>query len=72
VIERERLTHMPHKGSRWDRVLKSAEFFALQVSAFDTALSSFTSESHTAAKLIWAACTVLLDVSNAAARILHN
>ncbi|KAL8713127.1 MAG: hypothetical protein Q9220_002648 [cf. Caloplaca sp. 1 TL-2023] len=29
-IEHQRLTHMPHRGSHWDKVLKWAEFFALQ------------------------------------------
>lgn len=33
-IERQRLTHMPHRGSHWDKVLKWAEYFALQISAY--------------------------------------
>jgi hypothetical protein len=61
-IERERLTHMPHRGSTWDRVLKWAEFFALQVSAFENVVKSFVPESENAAKLIWIASRALLEL----------
>ena len=27
-IERQRLTHMPHRGSRWDKVLKWYAFYS--------------------------------------------
>lgn len=62
-IEQERLTHMPHQGSKWDRVLKWAEFFALQVSAYERAVSTFVPDSKLASKLIWTASRVLLEVS---------
>jgi hypothetical protein len=61
-IERERLTHMPHQGSRWDRVLKWAEFFALQVSRYERAIAPFVPSSKAASKLILAACRTLLEV----------
>jgi hypothetical protein len=61
-IEQERLTHMPHKGSKWDRVLKWAEFFALQVARYERAVSPFVPDSKLASKLIWAASRVLLEV----------
>ena len=61
-IERERLTSMPHRGSRWDKVLKWAEFFALQVSGYSTVVEPFVPDSKDAAKLILAACRVLLEV----------
>lgn len=61
-IERERLTHMPHRGSHWDKVLKWAEFFSLQVSGYANAADSFMAESKLAARLIWAACRALLQV----------
>ena len=54
---------MPHRGSRWDKVLKWAEFFALQISGYAKALESFVPDSHTAAKLIWVASQTLLEVS---------
>ena len=62
-IERQRLTHMPHRGSHWDKVLKWAEFFALQISGYADAVGPFVSNSKTAAKLIWTASESLLDVS---------
>ena len=63
-IERERLTHMPRQGSRWDKVLRRAEFFGLQISRYEKVISKFVPESETAAKLIWAACRVLIEVSD--------
>ncbi|KAI4243543.1 MAG: hypothetical protein LQ352_006999, partial [Teloschistes flavicans] len=59
-IERQRLTYMPHRGSHWDKVLKWAEFFALQISGYATALQSFVPDSKTAAQLIWTASLSLL------------
>ena len=61
-IERQRLTYMPHRGSRWDKVLKWAEFFGLQISGYAKAVEGFVPESKTAARLIWAACQILLEV----------
>ena len=62
-IERQRLTHMPHRGSHWDKVLKWAEFFALQVSGYAAAVEPFAPEGRAAAKLIWIATRNLLSVS---------
>ncbi|KAG6999285.1 hypothetical protein G7Y79_00036g072410 [Physcia stellaris] len=61
-IERQRLIHMPHRGSHWDKVLKWAEFFALQVSRYAAAAEPFASESKAAAKLIWTASKSLLNL----------
>ena len=61
-IERQRLTHMPHRGSHWDKVLKWAEFFGLQVSSYADIVKPFLAESTVAARLIWTACRALLDV----------
>ena len=61
-IERQRLTYMPHRGSRWDKVLKWAEFFGLQVSGYAKAVESFIPESKVAAQLIWTAARTLLEV----------
>jgi hypothetical protein len=60
-IERERLTHMPRRGSRFDKVLKWAEFFALQISGYEKAVHSFVPDSKNAAKMIWAASRVLVE-----------
>ena len=62
-IEHERLTYMPQRGSRWDKVLKWAEFFALQISGYEKAVGSFVPDSKAAARLIWASCRVLVEVS---------
>ncbi|KAL9615079.1 MAG: hypothetical protein Q9167_000502 [Letrouitia subvulpina] len=61
-IERQRLTHMPHRGSHWDKVLKWAEFFALQVSGYAAAVEAFVPDSRNAASLIWTASRALLQV----------
>lgn len=66
-IETERLTYMPRQGSRWDKVLKWAEFFALQISGYEKRVESFVPDSKSAAKLILAACRVLIEVSTQAA-----
>jgi len=61
-IQDQRLIHMPQRGSRWDKVLNWAEFFALQISGYEKVLSSFVPETKSAAKLIWAGCRVLIEV----------
>jgi hypothetical protein len=61
-IECERLNNMPKQGSKWDKVLKWAEFFATQISEYEKAIRSFVPESQGAAKLIWAACRILIEV----------
>ncbi|MCJ1420615.1 hypothetical protein MMC32_006973 [Xylographa parallela] len=71
-IERERLTSMPHRGSRWDKVLKWAEFFALQVANYSTAVEPFVPDSRDASKLILAACRVLLELGPGNAEALET
>jgi hypothetical protein len=61
-IECERLNNMPKQGSKWDKVLKWAEFFATQISEYEKAIRSFVPDSQGAAKLIWAACRILIEV----------
>jgi hypothetical protein len=61
-LERERLKHMPHRGSRWDKVLKWAEFFACQISRYEEAVHSFIPDSKNAAKMIWAASRGLIEL----------
>lgn len=71
-IERQRLTHMPHRGSRWDKVLKWAEFFALQISGYSKAVKGFVRDSDQAAKLIWAAACALLELGPSNAQALDK
>ena len=61
--ERQRLIHMPRRGSRWDCVLTKAEYFALQISRYEKEVHSFVPDSRNAAKMIWAAARVLIEVS---------
>lgn len=61
-VERQRLIYMPHRGSHWDKVLKWAEYFALQISAYVTAVGPFVLESKIAAQLVWIASRSLLRV----------
>jgi hypothetical protein len=57
-----RLREMPHHGSRWDKVLKWAEFFAAQVYGYSQEVGQFASYSEQAASIIWAASRSLLEV----------
>ena len=63
-IETERLTSMPTRGSRFDRCLKWAEFFALQISQYQHVLQHSTLHSEQAAQLIYACCRSLIEVRN--------
>jgi hypothetical protein len=54
---------MPHRGSRWDKVLGWAEFFAIEIYSYAKSVEPFVPSSKDAAKLVLAASCVLLDVS---------
>ena len=62
-ISSERLTNMPHRGSRWDKVLKSAEYFALQLAAYQELVHKFARDSQQALHFALGCCRLLLDVS---------
>jgi hypothetical protein len=61
-IRAERLTTLPHQGSRWDRVLIRALYFAEQLHRFDTAIQGFAIDSNTAAALGYGHAKLLLEV----------
>lgn len=61
AIARIRLHQMPHDGSRWDKVLKWAEFFAAQVQSYSDEVSKFADYAEQAASLIWAASLSLIQ-----------
>ena len=61
-IATERLRCMPHSGSRYDKVLKWAEFFAVQIHSLSHSVSEFVMYSTEAARLIWGSCLLLLQV----------
>lgn len=70
-ITRERLSSMPHRGSLWDRVLRWAEFYALQIEAYSLAVNSFVPESRTAAKQIYTLLRALLELGEENASALN-
>ena len=61
-ISTERLTNMPHRGGRWDKVLKSAEYFALQLAAYQELVHKFARDSEHALHFALGCCRLLLDV----------
>ena len=61
-IATERLRSMPHKGSKWDEVLKWAESFARSVDMYSHSVSRFIVYSWESARLIWGSCRLLLQV----------
>lgn len=63
ALTTERLRHMPHKGSKWDNVLRWAEMLAVQVFGVHEAVQDFMLHSYDTAQLIWASCISLLQVS---------
>lgn len=62
-VAKYRLRRMPHKGSRWDKILRWAEYFAAQVSLYHESVCPFVSNSEETAQLLWASCRILLEVS---------
>lgn len=62
-IRHERLTTLPHKGSRWDRVLIRALFFAEQLHHFDSAVDAYAVDSPAAAAMGYGHARLLLEVS---------
>ncbi|PNP85334.1 hypothetical protein FNYG_01324 [Fusarium nygamai] len=55
-ISDERLIHMPKKGSEWDRVLSTAQFFGLQITAFASKIDTFAAGAHSSAPAALASC----------------
>ena len=61
-LNKARLTSMPHRGSRWDKALRSAEYFALQISSYAEILDQFAPGSHSGVNVGLASCCLLLQV----------
>jgi tetratricopeptide (TPR) repeat protein len=61
-IRAERLTTLPHKGSRWDKVLIRALYFAEQLQNFDQAIQGFALDSQAAAAVGYGHARLLLEV----------
>lgn len=62
-VASDRLRRVPHRGSRWDKILRWAEYFAIQVSILHESVGPFVPNSTEAAQLIWQSCQILLQVS---------
>lgn len=67
-ISDERLIHMPRRGSDWDTVLSTAQFFGLQVYTFGQKIEKFVHGGHASVSAALASCQVLLEVCNPDAR----
>lgn len=63
-IRNERLATIPHKGSKWDKVLIRALYFAEQLHGFESAIQGFALESNAAAQLGYGHARLLLEVSH--------
>ncbi|OHF00475.1 hypothetical protein CORC01_04225 [Colletotrichum orchidophilum] len=70
-ISDERLTHMPPKGSQWDRVLKSAEFFGLQLDEYSRHIQSFIEGCSLVRDTALATCYLLLELGHDQAQALE-
>ena len=71
-ITKERLTRVPHRGSLWDRVLKYAEYFALQISAYGRSIRAFAPQSERGSQLALANCRLLLELGPKQAEALEK
>ena len=65
-IRSERLSSLPHRGSKWDKVLIRALYFAEQQYGFEKMMRSFGVEDSTAANLGYGYCKLLLGVRSSA------
>ncbi|EFQ95319.1 hypothetical protein PTT_06770 [Pyrenophora teres f. teres 0-1] len=63
-IRSERLTTLPHKGSRWDKVLIRALYFAEQLHNFEQAIQPFAQDSSYAASIGYGHAQLLLELSH--------
>jgi hypothetical protein len=55
-----RMKHIPHQGSRMDRYLKKAKFFAECVKKFSNVVASIDHHADEAARLIWRCLEIIL------------
>ncbi|KAJ5888603.1 nacht domain protein [Penicillium taxi] len=61
-IGQERLRRMPAEGSRWDKILKWAEYFATSLSVFEEAVDTFVASSKETVELIFECFQILLQM----------
>ncbi|KAF2130419.1 hypothetical protein P153DRAFT_314293 [Dothidotthia symphoricarpi CBS 119687] len=63
-IRSERLTTLPHKGSRWDKVLIRGLYFAEQLHNFEQVIQNFAVDSSVAAAIGYGHAQLLLDLGH--------
>lgn len=61
-IATERLRSMPHRGSKWDKILKWAESYARAVERFSLEVAEIMPHTWESAKIVWGCCKLLLSV----------
>ncbi|KAK4230350.1 hypothetical protein QBC38DRAFT_452274 [Podospora fimiseda] len=61
-ISDERLIHMPRRGSAWDRVLRSAQFFGLQLARLGINVARYCPEAEVASITALASTQILLEI----------
>lgn len=61
-ISDERLIHMPRRGSDWDRVLRTAQFFGLQLWSFGSNIGHFCPGTEAASITALGSTQILLQV----------
>ncbi|KAK0641655.1 hypothetical protein B0T16DRAFT_380569 [Cercophora newfieldiana] len=61
-ISDERLIHMPRRGSDWDRVLRAAQCFGLQLWWFGTGVGQFCSGTESASITALGSTQILLEI----------
>ncbi|KAF2151611.1 hypothetical protein K461DRAFT_257013 [Myriangium duriaei CBS 260.36] len=61
-IHTERLSSLPHRGSRWDKVLIRAAYVAEQIQSFDLAIQDFAVDSTTSAEITFGFLRLLLEL----------
>ncbi|KPM41066.1 hypothetical protein AK830_g5479 [Neonectria ditissima] len=69
-ISDECLIHMPRRGSDWDRVLSTAQFFGLQIWFFGTKINAFVPGCTGSSAAALASCQVLLEIGHGQAKAL--
>ncbi|KAK0722062.1 hypothetical protein B0T26DRAFT_643921 [Lasiosphaeria miniovina] len=69
-ISDHRLVHMPPRGSDWDRVLKSAQFFGLQLWRLGSKVDSFCFGAEVASVTALGSTQVLLEIGPRQAKAL--
>ena len=67
-----RLRYMPHKGSKWDRVLQWAEFFASSVANYESCLQGSVIYSQDLSRSIWSSCRILLELGSSYITVLEQ